>query len=264
MTTTATRVENLHRIERGPEAWRLAAAAYGALIDLLEDLDPDDWRAPTVCEPWTVADVVGHVIGSAETQASVVEQVRTQLWARRHADEFGGQSLDAWTGLHVREHAGLAPDERLAALRELAPRAVRGRARLPALLGRIPLPLDPGGSMPDGTPARITLGDLYTVILTRDTWLHRLDVARATDRDPRPDPAVDGRLVADVVAEWAARHGRAFRLTLTGPAGGTYVQGTDGPPMTLDALEYCWILSGRGEPDPDAPGAELLRTRVLF
>lgn len=75
---------------------------------------------------------------------------------------------------------------------------------------------------------------------------------------------VDGRIVADVVAEWAGRHGRPFELHLTGPAGGRYRRGRGGPSLELDAVELCWILSGRGEPDPAQDGADLLRTRVVF
>ena len=264
MTATATRVEDIDRIERGEEAWRLARLTYGQLIDLLEDLEPEEWQAETVCQPWTAADVVGHVIGSAKGQASLLEMARQQLWARRHKGEFDGQPLDAWTGLHVREHAGLTPKERIEALREVAPRAVRGRARVPGFVGPIPLPVEDGGSVPEGAPDRLTTGHLYTVVMTRDTWMHRIDIARAVDREPRLAEDIDGRIIEDVVAEWGARHGRAFHLTLTGPAGGTYVQGSDGPRIELDAVDLAWILAGRGEPATDQPGADLLRTRVLF
>jgi hypothetical protein len=51
-------------------------------------------------------------------------------------------------------------------------------------------------------------------------------------------------LVADVVEEWAQRHGRPFTLRLTGPAGGTW--GTGGPELEFDAVEFCRALSGRG------------------
>ncbi len=64
------------------------------------------------------------------------------------------------------------------------------------------------------------MGYLLDVILTRDPWMHRVDIARATGRDLVLTPEHDGRIVADVVAEWARRHGQPFTLTLTGPAGG--------------------------------------------
>lgn len=61
------------------------------------------------------------------------------------------------------------------------------------------------------------------------------------------------------MAEWARRHGRPFTLHLTGPAGGAYVQGPgDGAELTLDAVEFCRILSGR------ATGDGLLGRRVPF
>lgn len=68
----------------------------------------------------------------------------------------------------------------------------------------------------------------------------------------------DGVLVADVVAEWAGRHGRAYRLTLTGPAGGFWSQGADGESLDLDAVEFCRVVSGRGAADG------LLSTHVPF
>jgi uncharacterized protein (TIGR03083 family) len=261
---TVIDVDHIERIEPGPEAWELASATHDALIELLDGLAPAEWERPTVCEPWTVADMVGHLIGAAESHASVREGLRQQLWAQRHKGEFGGSDLDAWTGLHVREHADLTSTARLERLREIAPRAVRGRARFPRLLRRVPVSLPDAGSLPAGSPQRVTLGELNTVIFTRDVWLHRVDISRATGWDVRLDPAVDGRIIEDVVADWAARHGRPFQLQLSGPAGGSYRCGRGGPELDLDAVEFAWILSGRGEPDPGAPGAELLRTRVLF
>jgi hypothetical protein len=69
----------------------------------------------------------------------------------------------------------------------------------------------------------------------------------------------DGRIVADVVAEWARRHGEPFTLELTGPAGNLFTAGGgSSDPTAMDAVEFCWVLAGRGE----ATG--LLRTIVPF
>jgi len=46
------------------------------------------------------------------------------------------------------------------------------------------------------------------VILTRDPWMHRLDLAPATDMPLHLTADHDGVIVADVVAEWADRHGK--------------------------------------------------------
>ena len=102
------------------------------------------------------------------------------------------------------------------------------------------------------------MGYLLDVILTRDPWMHRVDIARATGRDFELTPEHDGRIIADVVAEWARRHGKPFTLTLTGPAGSDYVSGENGEHLTADAVEFCRILSGR------APGAGLLNQEVPF
>lgn len=102
------------------------------------------------------------------------------------------------------------------------------------------------------------MGYLLDVILTRDPWMHRVDIARATGREMELSPEHDGRIVADVVAEWPCRHGAPFTLTLTGPAGGTYVSGDDGEQVTIDAVEFCRTLSGR------ATGTGLLTHAVPF
>src|SRR5262249_29727160 len=65
-----------------------------------------------------------------------------------------------------------------------------------------------------------TAGYLFDVIHTRDPWMHRIDICRAIGREPVLSVGHDGRILADVVADWASRHGRPFTLTLTGPAGG--------------------------------------------
>jgi hypothetical protein len=90
----------------------------------------------------------------------------------------------------------------------------------------------------------VDLGFLSDVIMTRDPWMHRADLAQATGAPMALTADHDGVLVDDVVREWAARHGRPFTLRLTGPAGGSW--GSDGPALELDAVEFCRAISGRG------------------
>lgn len=102
-------------------------------------------------------------------------------------------------------------------------------------------------------------GCLLDTILTRDPWMHRVDIARATGRDLVLTADHDGRIIADVVAERARRHGRPVTLTLTGPAGGEFVAGDgSGERISIDAIEFCRILSGR------ASGDGLLTQEVPF
>lgn len=254
MITTDT----IPRITRDGDAGELATAAYDQLLALLEELGPEEWNAPTECPGWTVADMVGHLIGAAKAYGSVREQLRQQRWGFRHRREYDGNPLDAVNALQVADHRELSPAERVTVLREVAGPSVRFRMRVPSALRRISGPVDPGGSTAPGMPERDTLGHLVDAIITRDVWMHRVDIARATGRELVLAPWPDGRVVADVVAEWAGRHGQSFELTLTGPAGGTFGRGVAGERIELDAVEFCRVLAGR------ADGDGLLGVRVLF
>jgi hypothetical protein len=106
-----------------------------------------------------------------------------------------------------------------------------------------------------------TFGYLIDVILTRDPWMHRLDIAAVTGTEPHLTADHDGVIVADVVAEWASRHGKDFTLTLTGPAGGTWRQGENGPELTLDAAGFCRALGRR--PASVSIG-ELMHTEIPY
>lgn len=269
---TDRQMSELQRITRDTDAREVALAAYERLVELLERLEPADWQAPTECDGWDVAAMVGHVIGAGKAGASLRQNLR-QLWhGKRNAARFSGNSLDATNDLQVREHAGLQPAERIAALRQVAPAAVDGRLGLPLVLRPIAVPLDAGGSTATGMPTRLRLGELMDVIYTRDVWLHTVDIARATAVAYEPDPLVDGRIVEDVVAAWGQRHGEPVDLILEGPAGGRFRQGTAGSTLHLDAVEFCRILSGRAEPPLEDVGSagdaatieRLLTTRLVF
>ena len=102
-----------------------------------------------------------------------------------------------------------------------------------------------------------TFGYLFDTILTRDPFMHRVDIARATGVPMTATAEHEGVIVDDVVREWAQRHGRPYTLELTGPAGGRWQEG-DGEHITMDALEFCRALSGRG------PTPGLLAQQVPF
>jgi len=258
MTTTRTDVAGITRIRRGDDAARLATAAYDRLLAVLADLAPGDWARPTECTGWSVHDMAAHVLGAARGHASPWEFIRQAIHGRRNRGAFDGNETDAMNAHQIERNVHLPPASLVAELRRVAPRAVRGRRRVPSVLRRITVPLASSGSFAPGTPTSIRLGELLDVTLTRDVWLHRIDIDRAVGRAPDVGTSADRRIVADIVAEWARRHGRPFELRLTGPAGGTFVQEGDGPVIERDAVEFCRILSGR------AAGDGLLATRVLF
>ncbi len=233
-------------------AWMAAATEeYGRLLALLQTLDEASWSAATDCAEWEVRAIVAHLVGSAEAAASVREVIRQRRAGQRLRP--GGSPLDAMNELQVRERADLSPRQLVAQLAEVAPRALTARRRLPKALRVLRVPLGP----PLGTRP---LGYLTDCIYTRDGWMHRIDICRATQRQPHLTADHDGGLVADVVQEWARLHGQPFQLTLTGMAGGTFTAGTGGERLELDAVEFCRLLSGRGQ----QPSGGLLAVQVPF
>jgi uncharacterized protein (TIGR03083 family) len=251
-------VAQIRPISRRGDAADVALAAYRQLDDVLRTLSARDWAAPTNCPGWTVSDMVGHLIGAANGNASVLEYTRQQLWGLRHRRDYGGNPLDATNALQIDAQVGVPDAGRADALAGIAPKAVRGRMRLSAALGWLRVPISTAGSSA-GMPRTVNLGRLFDVVYTRDVWMHTLDIAEATGREPDVTNAVNQRIVEDVVAEWVGRHGQPVDLVLTGPCGGRFHSGPPGgDSLELDALDFCRTLSGRG----DAAG--LLATTVLF
>jgi uncharacterized protein (TIGR03083 family) len=233
------------------EAMGLAGAEFARAIDLLHTLREDDWAMQTVCTLWTVQAMVAHVVGMAEAQASLRQFAHDFGVARKRT---GGAMIDALNAAQVRDRAGLTPEQLVDRLAAAAPGAVRARRRTPAVMRNVlRFKQDP----PFETE-RWPYGFLVDTIFTRDTWMHRIDISRATGREMVLSQQHDARIVADVVADWAHRHGKPFALTLTGPAGGRWRSTADGEPIELDAIDFCWTVAGR------IPGSGLLATPVPF
>lgn len=249
MNATVTPVQGVSPI-RHREAMEIAAAEYQRFLDVLRGLDPRDWSRPTDCERWSVKDIVSHVTGTGTTTLSMREQIRQVREGKKVARELGLGNFDGQNELQVRERAHVTPAEILQTAEETLPRVLRARSRLPAPVRAIRLKMPILGWA--------SLGYLYDIILTRDIWMHRVDISRAAARELVLTREHDGRLVSNVVADWAGRHGQPFRLTLEGPAGGTLTQGDGGEEHRLDAVEFCRIMSGRGR------GEGLLATPVPF
>lgn len=255
MTLTAIDVATIEAMTHR-EAMRLQAGELECTLGFLRSLDDHAWTAATDCPEWDVRAMYQHVLGACEAGASMRENIHQLRVARAYRKRHGGPLEAALSGLQVRERAELAPAEIVRRLTETAPKTVRGRSRTPALVR------DHARLAIDG-PVHETwkLGYLVDVIYLRDMWMHRVDASRATSRPMQLSPDHDGRIIADVVAEWARRHGRPFLLELTGPAGGTYAHQPGSPTaehLALDAVEFCRTLAGRG------PATGLLATVVPF
>ncbi len=251
MISSALHVESIAPLEHD-EAMALATAEYDRLLAVVDELSDEDWSRETDCVGWDVKAMLGHILGALQLQADPGERTRQLSAAAAAAAQTGGLRLDAMTALQVSEHAGLSTDHLREALHEAAPRGLAARRATTQAMRDTPYdPQLPGES-------GWTMGYLSDVVHTRDPWIHRIDICRAIGRQPQLTADHDGRIVANVVADWAKRHGQPFTLTLTGPAGGTYIAGQDGEDLNLDAVEFCRILSGRGT------ASGLLATRVIF
>ena len=251
--------DETHRVADTPpidhrEATALARHQYDRLAAAFAEVDDTDWERPTDCDGWTVRDLAGHVVGAMRAAASVRENMSQLVASTRRAKQSGRPVVDELAALQIDRTADLHRGELVVEMQRLVDRATAGRRRTPAPLRRygkttVEVP---------GLTETWTIGYLVDTILTRDTFMHRIDLARALGDDLALDTDEDRRVVADIVREWADRHAEPVRLVLTGSAGGTFVAGEHGEELTLDAIEFCRIVSGR------APGDGLLAQPVPF
>jgi uncharacterized protein (TIGR03083 family) len=249
-TTVATPVSRIEPISHRA-AGAIAATENARLAGVVAALQPGDWSKPTDCALWDVRELVCHLVAAMEGNVSVREFVHQARAGSRAAGDR--PFIDGMTEVQVRERSNLDPVELTRRLTVLAQPAARARNRPPRPLRSIPFRQEVAGRKETWK-----LGYLFDVVLTRDAWMHRVDLSRATATPLELTADHDGVIVADVVAEWARRHGRPFTLHLDGPAGATFVAGSGGEGLHLDAVEFCRIISGR------ATGHGLLTQEVPF
>jgi uncharacterized protein (TIGR03083 family) len=240
-------VRDIAPIDHG-EAMRLAATESERMLDLVRSLNGADWSLPTDCTEWSVKDIVVHQLGEAAAIGSIREMVHQMRAARRLPKTMA--RVDRLNAVHVGERRNLSTDQLPHLLGPALRRALRTRRRTPALIRKMKFSADNFG--------RVSFGYLSDIVVTRDSFVHRVDITRATGKPMVVTGDHEGRLVADVVRDWAARHGAGFTLRLTGPAGGVYRAGAGDAEVVLDAIQFCRILSGR------APGEGVLATQVPF
>ena len=209
--------------------------------------------------------MVSHVVGMTDMAATLRAGARQQFVAWRR----GGVFIDQLTALQVQERTSMTPLALTDRFHRTWPRAARGRDRMAAVVGRLRIPIEqPVGDHDEPW----TFGYLLDTIMTRDVWMHRMDISRALGRAPELTADHDGVLVDDVVTEWAGRLARPVRVHLRGAAGGTWTFGDAAPgdenaidanaidsdTIDMDAVELCRTVSGR------EPGEGLLAVQVPF
>ncbi|MCT7658243.1 maleylpyruvate isomerase family mycothiol-dependent enzyme [Mycobacterium deserti] len=94
------------------DVWPLVHAERAALIDDLERLDTAQWETPSLCEGWTVHDLVAHRVDTAMATrlGFVLDMARARF------------DFDRQNALGVARARGATPRETLQRLREVATR----------------------------------------------------------------------------------------------------------------------------------------------
>ena len=227
------------------EAGVMAREELQRFLALVETLSGDDWEQPTDCTEWNVRDILAHQAGAYAGFASWSE-FRRQITARPAA---GQMQVDALNKRQLADRTGHTPVDLIGELRTVGPKAIRTRQHLPWPLRKVTIPLGP----PLGT---IPIAYLTDLIYTRDTWMHRADISRATGRAFMQTTEHDGRVIALVVRDLARTlkdtlRGRTVVFDLGGAAGGRYRIGAMAEPtviMKMDVVDFNRLASGRLTP----------------
>lgn len=222
------------------EAETLLLTELERFTALVASLGPDDWDRPTACTAWSVRDVLAHQAGGYTSGTGYAEMLRQYSALPRR----GQLPEDAINERQLRDRAGQSPAQLIAELRQAGPLAARNWAYGFGPLKPIAVPHPIGGLL--------SVRHLMWVIHSRDTWMHRLDLCRATRRDFQQTPEHDGRIVALVLRDIGRRlhrrlAGRAVQFNLSGEAGGAWIvgQGSAAAAIHMDALDFNILASGR-------------------
>jgi uncharacterized protein (TIGR03083 family) len=192
------------------------------LVSYLKGLSESDWNKGSLCEGWTVRDVVSHLVGNAaDLAAQNVEGVGTVEYNQRQVDE--------------RTHTSIY--ELLSEWDEQGPAYEAGIAALPKEMWEADYP--PWG----------TVGEALERML-EDIWVHRQDIRLALGDDVDAGPGIG-----------AVVHVSAFELPVRSkeknvPLGtvdldlgehSTSVPIGDGPDLKIsgDAATYALVATGR-------------------
>jgi len=222
------------------EAHRLLTTALSRFLNLLESLHSDDWFKPTACTAWNVRDMLAHQAGGYASGTSYKEIIRQYT----SKPQPGQLPEDAINDLQVGERKSKTPAELIAELKQVGEIAARNWAYGFNAIKWIATPHPVGGFM--------SISHLMWVIHSRDTWMHRLDICRATDRPFEQTREHDGRIVELVVLDTSKKlikklNGQSITLSLTGIAGETWQigKGNSAAEMEMDALDFNIFVSGR-------------------
>jgi uncharacterized protein (TIGR03083 family) len=250
------------------EAGSMARVELERFIALLETLAEDDWLKPTYCTLWNVRQIVSHQAGAYAGYAGWAEFNRQ--WSPPPRPQPGQMTVDAVNDIQVADRAQAAPAELIAELRQVGPKAIANRQRIPAFIRGLRFdaeaflygwrPLDilralrwPYGPITAGT---MRLDYITDLIYTRDTWMHRMDICQATGRAIILTDDHDGRMMALVMRDLAEQlkdvlNGKTVAYDIPGPGGGCWKMGPASTPaatIQMELLYFNLLASGRITP----------------
>ena len=232
------------------EAMGMATLELERFLALVTALSDDEWEKPTACTLWNVRQILAHVTGAAASYARWSEFKRQNSFKAQRPYRASGLSfLESLNQIQVDDRTSATPEALIDELQTVGPRAIATRTRLPVLLRVIRVPLPALGIVP--------VGYLTDLIYTRDMWMHRLDLCRATQREMVLTPEHDGRIVALVMRDVAKKLAATLRKKsiayhLSGRVGGTWQLGAEVSPaatIQLDVLDFNLVASGRLTPE---------------
>lgn len=91
------------------DMWSTVAVERGALADDLEGLTDEQWETPSLCDGWTVHDVLAHQCGTADMNPP-------KFFVRLASAGF---SFPRFADAQIRRYRGATPAETLATFRRL-------------------------------------------------------------------------------------------------------------------------------------------------
>lgn len=221
----------------GPaESERLGNDLGASLTRLLRDLSDDEWSRVTRCAPWTVKDVVAHLVGWGEALTSLKEMRSQVVRGVKRSKEFGNPT-DAQNNIQVEDRAHLSASELTERLEQLVPKESVVRRRFGTAVRYLPLYSSYLGGL-------FMAGYLFNTIFLRDMLIHRLDICEAIGRDPEITDA-DERVSADMLNDWAHRTKANVQIEAERAI---YLAGAGTNRITAPVHHVIDALSGRRDP----------------
>lgn len=261
------------------EAGLMARVELERFIALLETLTEDDWLKPTYCTLWNVHQMVSHQVGAYAGFASWAEFRRQ--WGPPPQPKPGQMTIDAVNDIQIADRAEAKPAELIAELRQVGPKAIATRQRIPAVIRGLrfafgtflyawrPAEVLRALRWPYGSTAvssnpyeqtwrgAMRLDYITDLIYIRDTWMHRMDICLATGREMILTDDHDGRMMALVMRDLAEQLKdilgcKTVAYDIPGPGGGCWKIGPAATPaaiIQMDLLYLNVLASGRMRPD---------------